>query len=38
MPSQRDKTGITVAETDYARLRSVNDLLDYIAVQPHAKM
>ena len=34
----REKTGVTVAESEYARLRSVNDLLDYIAVQPHPKM
>lgn len=33
-----EKTGVTVAQSDYARLRSVDDLLDYLALQPHPKM
>ena len=36
----RDKTGVAVAESDYALLRSVDDLLDYVAAQrrPTPKM
>ena len=34
----RDKTGVAVDEADYGHLRSVADLLDYIAARPQSKM